>query len=94
MMLKLFLGFSPDTLFRRELEQINPYLRALFVGKEEYLEKVTFQGRDYLGKYLSSYPTLEDLDNLEKHLLSLLKQLTPSYPFSHNAPVLITLPHG
>lgn len=94
MMLKLFLGFSPDALFNKELEKSNPYLRALFVGKEEYLEEVSFQGKEYLGKYIPSYPTIEELENLEKHLLSVLKQLTPSYPFSHNAPVLITLPHG
>lgn len=93
--LKLFLGFSTDAAFHKELKQANPYLTSLFIGKEEYLHQVEHQGKCYLGKYLASYPTFEQLEDLEKHVLSLLNQLAPRYSFSQNPPVLVTLlDHG
>ncbi len=89
--LKLFLGFAPDEVFQQELQQTNPYLISLFVGKEEYLQEISHQGKRYLGKYLPSFPTLDQLEDLEKHVVSLLNKLTPRYPFSKNPPVLVTL---
>jgi hypothetical protein len=89
--LKLFLGFLPDEAFQGQLLQTNPYLTALFIGKEEYLQEINHQGKRYLGKHLSSFPTLDQLEDLEKHILSLLHKLAPHYPFAKNPPVLITL---
>ncbi|HEY4832670.1 MAG TPA: hypothetical protein VIH61_08950, partial [Waddliaceae bacterium] len=88
--LKLFIGFVPDEAFQTELQQTNPYLISLFIGREEYLQEIVHKGRRYLGKYLSSYPTFDQLEDMEKHVLSLLNHLAPRYPFSTNAFVLIT----
>jgi len=89
--LKLFLGFAPDEAFQIELQRANPYFISLFIGKAEYLQEISVQGKYYLGKHLSSFPTLDQLEVLEKHLLSLLSKLTPHYLFLKNPPVLITI---
>jgi len=91
--LKLFLGFQTDEFFRKELQKANPYLVKLFVGQEDYLQAITYEDNHYLGKYLSTFSTIEHIEDLEKHLLSLLKQVAPRYPFAHNPPFLLTL-HG
>jgi hypothetical protein len=91
-MLKLFLGFALDEAFQKELNKADSYFTTLFIGKEEYLQDISHQGRCYLGKYLLSYPSLDQLEDLEKHLLSLLKRLTPRYSFTQNPLVLLTLP--
>ena len=92
--LKLFLGFSTDDSFQQELKLTNPYIVSQFIGREEYLHEVTYQDKYYLGKYLSVYPTPDQLEDLERHLLSLLNKLAPHYPFSDNPPVLVTIAHG
>lgn len=92
--LKLFLGFPADDPFKKELKKANPYLVSLLIGKEEYLQEVVLHEQQYLGKYLSAYPSINQLDDLEKHLLSLLQKLTPGYPFTQNPPKLVTITHG
>lgn len=92
---RLFLGFAPDELFSQELKRANPYLVTLLIGKEEYLAEVVQRGNRYLGKYLFVHPTLDQLEDLEKHLMSLLHKLAPHYSFAKNPPVLVTvLTHG
>lgn len=88
--LKLFLGFAADEIFHKELSTTNPYLISLFVGKEGYLQEISHQGRCYLGKYFHSFPTLEHIEDLEKHLVSILRRLAPRYPFERNPLVLVT----
>ena len=89
--LKLFLGFQTDETFSKELLQTNPYMISLFVGKEDYLQEIHLEGKRYLGKHLSSFPTLDQLEDVEKHIVSLLKQLAPRYVFAKNPPYLLTL---
>jgi hypothetical protein len=89
--LKVFLGFAQNELFQKELQQANPYLTSLFIGKEEYLQEIAHLGKHYLGKYLPLFPTLDQLEDLEKHLLSLLHKLAPHYPFANTPPVLVIL---
>ena len=89
--LKLFLGFCIDDIFQHELKKTNPYLISLLIGKEEYLEQISSNGKCYLGKYLAAFPTVDQLEISEKHLLSLLLKLVPQYPFPNNPPVVITL---
>ncbi len=88
--LKLFLGFAPDDLFESELKKANPHLISLFIGKEDYLQVLEQGGCRYLGKPLYGCPSVDQISDLEKHLLSLLQRLTPHYPFDHNPPLLIT----
>jgi hypothetical protein len=91
--LKLFLGFLADELFSKELKQANPYLVSLFFKKEQYLQEVRHEGKCFFGKSLPPFPTLEQIEDLEKHLLSLLKQVAPRYPFANNPLCVLTL-HG
>ncbi len=91
MFCSLFLGFATDEQFNGELNRINPHLFSLLVGKEEYLTEVNHKGNRYLGKPLQGYPTLGQLEDLEKHLLSLLRRLVPHYHFEQTPPVLLTL---
>jgi hypothetical protein len=92
--LKVFLGFAQNELFQKELRETNPYLTTLFIGKEEYLQEISHLGKRYLGKYLPPFPTLDQLEDLEKHLLSLLNKLAPHYPFVNTPPVLVILNDG
>lgn len=94
MMLQLFLGFSPDECFQRELKKANPYFISLMIGKKDYLQAVEHQGKQYLGKIFESHPTLDQIHDTERHLLSLLQTLTPNYPFKDHPPQLITLVNG
>ncbi len=89
--LNLFLGFAGDQLFQKELNKANATLRSLLIGKKDYLEEVNCEGKSWLGKHLAEFPTLEEIEGMEKHLVSLLKKLTPNYPFSENPPRLVTL---
>lgn len=89
--LKLFLGFAVDELFHKKLQEANPYLLSLFIGKEDYLKEISYQGKNYLGKYLPAFPTFDQLEDVEKHLHSLLSKLVPSYSFATNPPVVMTL---
>jgi hypothetical protein len=90
---RLFLGFAMDPFFEQELSRANPYLVTLLIGKEDYLVQVKQQEHCYLGKYPPPHPTVDQLEDLEKHLLSLLNKLTPQYCFTKNRPVLVTLTH-
>ena len=47
---KLFLGFFPDDAFFTELKKANPYLVSLFVGKEDYLQDIVYDGKRCFGK--------------------------------------------
>lgn len=88
--LKLFLGVHADEVFNKELQCTNPYLISLFVGKDEYLQEMEHEGKRYLGKYLNAFPTLEQIEDVEKHVLSLLSQVAPRYPYAENPPLLLT----
>ena len=90
-MLQLFLGFMTDDCFQKELKKANPYFVSLMIGHKDYLQSVTYQDKQYLGKLFESNPTLDQIHDTEKHLLSLLQTLTPNYPFHSNPPQIVTL---
>lgn len=87
----LFLAIERDQPFEEALQSANPHLVKLLIGQKVYLEEIELKGRNYLGKHSPSQPTLDELEDLEKHLISLLNRLTPRYAFLHNRPMLLTL---
>lgn len=91
--LNLFLGLPLDEEFHKELAQTNPYLSSLLIGPEEYLQKAHEQGKSYLGKCLAPFPTLDQIEDIETHVLSLLKKLVPHYAYSQNPLLIVTLSH-
>lgn len=56
--------------YQKKLDSCNPKLLEL-------LELETFEtaGKSFIGKKVKSYPTLEELTDLEAHLSSVLKRL-------------------
>jgi len=86
--LHVCLLFPIDAAFEKAYQKTNPYLFKLFTSSGDYLQFFTINCKKYLGKVCSLVQTYEELEGLEKHLLSLLKQLAPSYSFSSNSLLL------
>lgn len=88
--LKLFLGIPSNEALQKELARANPCLRSLFMGGGDYLTEITHSQQRYIGKPIPLSIPVNQLENLEEHILSLLRKLTPEYAFSKNPPVLVT----
>ncbi|NGX55634.1 MAG: hypothetical protein KR126chlam2_01273 [Chlamydiae bacterium] len=91
--LKLFVGFSPDSNFEEGMEEANPYLASLLTGGGDYLQKANYNQKRYLGKPTSSLLSVQQLENLEANVVSLLKRLVPGYPFENHPLCLLALPY-
>lgn len=57
----------------------NRYLFDHFTSGGEYLKRVTHEGKIYLGKEVSLILTMQELERVEAHILSLLKRLVPTF---------------
>lgn len=90
--LSLFLGFQYTSKFEKSI-YTQPLFEAL-VHSEGYLQKLMDGSSCFLGKYISPQPTLEELELMENHILSLLKKIAPNYPFSSYCLILIPVSHG
>jgi hypothetical protein len=82
--LNTFLGFPIDPLFEKHLQKTNHHLVMLFTAGGNYLEKIFFQNKDYLGKFMSPLPLIEEVECLQANILSLLRKLVPHYPIKEN----------
>ncbi len=65
--------------------RLTPDLEAAFDKRllslyRPYLTETEENGTRFLGKQLSPLTSLEELENTQAHILSLLKKLAPSYP--------------
>lgn len=87
---RLLLGILQETSLNQHLEKSNPYLVSYFTEGKDYLQKFSVKGKSYLGKPLPSQATLEHIYAMETHILSLLKKIVPSYPFTSNPLVLLS----
>lgn len=89
---QLFLGFPLEKDFVELLNQINPYLRDLFIKKNgDYLQEIDFNQINYLGKYAGFIIDSQALEQLEDHIYSLLKKLVPNYPYHKGNLVLFPI---
>ncbi len=86
--LKLFLGIAADVELEKALSKINPHLLSLYMSGGNYLSAVSLKEQRYFGKPAPLSSSVNQLENLETHLLSLLRKLVPEYPLSK--PVLVT----
>ncbi|MCH9609678.1 MAG: hypothetical protein S4CHLAM45_00670 [Chlamydiales bacterium] len=75
-MLNLFVGYPLSSKLK---EQFNPRLLRLF---QDYLSEIEIEESPYIGKKMDALPTLEELDNAEAHILSLLQRIAPNHTFS------------
>lgn len=83
--MNLFLGVQLTNELQAEL---NPSLLALFRG---YLSEVSYKDVSFIGKQTEQMPTIDELDNLESHIQSLLKRLAPKYKLQP-CQLIISLP--
>lgn len=90
--LKLFVGFSPDSNFEEGVEETNPHLLTLLTSGGDYLQEASYNQKRYLGKSTSSLLSVQQLENLEANVVSLLKRLVPGYPFENHPLCLLALP--
>src|SRR5690606_17887881 len=80
---KLFLGFPVDRLFSQELEKIPRPLLERFIGERgEYLVEVQHEGLRFLGKPCPAQVSLQELEQLELNIYSLLKKLVQVVPYN------------
>jgi hypothetical protein len=81
--LKLFFGIVIDQEMKAHLEEVSPFLKnALIQNNEDYLQEITFENVTYLGKNLGKFINAQNLDMVEKNIISLLQKLLPNYPFT------------
>ncbi|HJZ86379.1 MAG TPA: hypothetical protein VKN99_14460 [Polyangia bacterium] len=77
---KLFMGVKVDQKIREQLEQCSDIDKRYFAaGDPDYL---TFaeepDGARYLGRALGEEVTTDDLDDIRRNILSILKRVAPS----------------
>jgi hypothetical protein len=77
----LFLGIEVTPSLEGEFSKMNPALLQLFSGPD-YLKKIKWEGKDYLGKDLSPNIEISALENARDNVLSLLRRLVPKFIFS------------
>ncbi len=88
--LKLLLGIAADVEFEQIVGRTNPNLVSLLMSGGDYLSEISLDNQRYLCKPIPLSTTVNQLENIEIHLLSLLRKLAPNYSFAKNPPVLIT----
>ena len=96
----LFLGFPLSPAFQQELLRVSSVERELFIQEggvsgeldpSPYLQIITYEEREYLGKTLGSIIELNDLEQFCSHLYSLLKKMVPQCSFDRHSLVLLAL---
>lgn len=90
----LFLGFPLSEAYRQALIQIPAIERELFIQNQDsnYLQKIEYEGIEYLGKYLGSSIEMAKLSMSHSHIYSLLKKLIPHFPYEKSPLLLLALP--
>lgn len=90
---QLFFGLPLDKSYQEALESADVSKRSLFIQEIEspYLQRMTFNGCTYLGKYLGSQIDFSFLESLQLHIYSLLKELVPDFPYHHHPLLLIAV---
>lgn len=84
---KLFLGFPVDDSLLGSLAQVDEAVKDFFIQQGDcYLQKVTnAKGMVYLGKFVGEKANLQELHAVEANIYSLLKRMTPDFPFEQTA---------
>jgi hypothetical protein len=78
---QLFLGIKINESLSTHLAKANPNLLALLIQDESiYLQKISHQENDYIGKYVGNLVSLAQLELIELNILSLLKKICPDCP--------------
>lgn len=84
------MGYEIDPPFEKKLEALPPFIQSTYCGGGSYLEKISYEGKQFLGKKVPILPKLEELFNLQKNIQSLLSNLIPEYPIRANQIVIFS----
>jgi hypothetical protein len=87
----LFLGFPATQEWEQSIKTINPHLVAYFINGREYLHEVMLSHEKFLGKSVEGVCSLKTLEELQIHILSLLKRINPDFVFPREPLVLISI---
>lgn len=93
----LFLGFPLSDSYQLLLLELPSAERKMFIQNQDfhqdspYLQKIEYEGMEYLGKYLGSSIDMATFDLSYSHIVSLLKKLIPQFPYEQNSLFLLAL---
>lgn len=87
----LFLGLASTPAFEEKLQKLNPYFLSHWTGGGPYLHEQRWEELRVIGKPLSSIVSLQELEDLEANVLSLLKRLVPDYLYQNHPLSLFAL---
>lgn len=92
----LFLGFPVDVAYAKALASANPQLLQLFLsaGHSDYLTEVVHGGLRYIGKSSGEMSSIAQIELLQNNIYSLLRKLTPQYPFTQVPLTLLAIPRA
>lgn len=85
----LFLGFLQTSCMQEAFQKASPALVTLFTGGGDYLERRFDGEKSYLGKQCHAFPTLQELEDLEANITSLIQRLAPHLHLKNESYLLI-----
>ena len=90
---RLFLGFRSNSFIEETLQTANPHLVTLFLGstQDEYLCRIEKNDHHYIGKFLPELTDIDDLEQLQNHVLSIAHRLVPDLNLEKNPLTLFTV---
>ena len=92
--LSLFLGFPVSASYSEALAKIDPQIIKMFISDNEdsYLNEVTFEGTQYIGKYVGEVAALSELELLQQNIYSILNKMIPNHTCESVPLVLFAAP--
>lgn len=76
----LFLGMPISAEFRSAMSQGKNHLHKHYLG-DNYLQEIELHGVTYIGKNADEQVDLPKLISMQEHIYSLLRTITPDFPF-------------
>jgi hypothetical protein len=87
----LFLGLPITEHWERSIQLINPHLLRYFINGKDYLHEIQMGCEKFIGKPTEEILSLKQMEELNIHILSLLKRINPHFPISRDSLILITI---
>ena len=87
----LFLAVQVDSDLNKSILENDQYVVSMIFAGGDYLTKIIVNDTHYIGKPLDNCITLSVLEDVERHLVSLVKKLSPTFSLEKNQPILLTV---
>ena len=77
---QLFIGVEISSRLQDNLDNCKPAMAMYFrEGRPEFLSVVRIADKDYIGRAVDDHFPCQDLDNVYRNVLSLLKKVVPNF---------------